>query len=192
MSTGNLSQDCVGLNIKLRTQTGEAFEGTVFAFDADQGILVLYEPSDLRNRSNFRVFKTDCLAEITGLDTEPTRLPEPLNVDSRLPKINAVKIRENASNAARERGRRLGQDVTIEAQDLFDAMSRTYPCHWDNTSIVVLGEVRIDPPYTVEKVIPEAGRPAEVGGKGIDSTVERVKKVLEGERRKMKSSMPKK
>jgi hypothetical protein len=176
----------VGLNVKLRTQTGETYEGTVFAFDADQGIFILYEPSDLRNRSNFRVFKTDCLAEVISMDTEPTRLPEPLNIDSRLPKINAAKVRENAANAARERSRKLGQDVTIEAQDIFDALSKTYPCAWDNSSIVILGEVRIEPPYTVEKVMPEPGRPVEVGGKGIDSTVERVKKVLEGERKKMK------
>eukprot|EP00668_Euglena_longa_P028854 GGOE01036183.1.p1 GENE.GGOE01036183.1~~GGOE01036183.1.p1 ORF type:complete len:210 (-),score=2.50 GGOE01036183.1:190-768(-) len=185
--TDGLSNECVGLNVRVKTVAGDSYEGAVFAFDCDQGIFVLYEPSDLRNRSNFRVFKTDCLQELTLLDTEPTRLPEPLNADSKLPKINAAKVKENATTAARERAKKMGQDVTIEAQDIFDAMSKTYPCTWDNASIVVLGEVRIEPPYTVDKVQPEPGRSSDTGGKGIESTVERVKKVLQGERSKMKT-----
>jgi hypothetical protein len=190
----DLSQECVGLNVRIKTHAGEVYEGTIYAFDRELGIFVLFEPSDLRNRSNFRVFKTDCLTEIVTTGPHVTRLPEPLNADSRLPKINAAKIRESADHTARDRIHKLGTDVTIEAQDIFDALSKTYPCKWDGSSIIILGEVRIEAPYTTDKVRAETGgRPSDAsGGKPIESTVERVKKVLEGERRKMKSPAAKK
>jgi hypothetical protein len=127
--------------------------------------------------------------ELTPTKAPPTRLPPPLHPGTKLPKINTVKVRENVINVSRDRARKLGQDVTIEAQDIFDALSKTYPCAWDGSNIIVLGEVRIEPPYTTEKVTAESSRgPEPSGGKSIGDTVERVKKVLEGERKKMNAA----
>ena len=72
------------------------------------------------------MFKTDCLMELTPTKAPPTRLPPPLHPGTKLPKINTVKVRENVINVSRDRARKLGQDVTIEAQDIFDALSKTY------------------------------------------------------------------
>ena len=36
---------------------------------------------------------------------------------------------------------RLGVGVSLQAQALYDTLSRTLPCRWQGTSIVVLGEV---------------------------------------------------
>ena len=53
-----------------------------------------------------------------------------------------------------EAGRRVGEGVSNEAQDLFDALSKTYPCRWAPAagggacSIVVMDEVEIKAPYT--------------------------------------------
>jgi len=54
------------------------------------------------------------------------------------------------------------------------------PCSWNNKSIVVMDEVTISPPYNAEncKMVP---------GKSVqESILERVQKVLELEKKKIK------
>eukprot|EP00906_Rhabdomonas_costata_P023681 RCo034039 len=201
-----LPQDLTGLLVRLKTSTGETFEGAVVGHDPDRAILVLHEPSDVPTRSNYRIFKTEVLTEIAltsdksassssssggegGVTPVARKLPEPLNADSRLLKCNINKVSEYADRESANRSQKLGQEVTIEAQDIFDGMARTYPCTWDHTSMIILGEVRIDFPYTTEKVHawnPSGRGSSEERDKGLEVTVERVKKVLEGVRTKLK------
>lgn len=63
----------------------------------------------------------------------------------------ALKAREaKAIGEAMDREARRGKGVTREAQDLFDAFSRTMPAHWNGPNIVVADAVSIAPPYRVE------------------------------------------
>jgi hypothetical protein len=65
--------------------------------------------------------------------------------------IRALRNREAAAVAnLQEREQRRGKGVTKEAQDLFDAFSRTMPARWDGTSIVVADAVLIAKPYRVD------------------------------------------
>ncbi|WEW58098.1 hypothetical protein PRK78_003565 [Emydomyces testavorans] len=65
--------------------------------------------------------------------------------------IKSLRNREAAAVARlQEREQRRGKGVTKEAQDLFDAFSRTMPARWDGTSIVVADTVVISKPYRVE------------------------------------------
>lgn len=67
----------------------------------------------------------------------------------------ALKNREAAAVAQlQERELRRGKGVSKEAQDLFDAFSRTMPARWDGTSIVVADAVTISKPYRVEDCRP--------------------------------------
>ncbi|RIB13474.1 anticodon-binding domain-containing protein [Gigaspora rosea] len=73
---------------------------------------------------------------------------------------------------------RIGVGVTQEAQDIFDAMSKTLPCRWHKESIIVLDEVIINPPYDINNC---------KTSKTVSSTelLARVQKVLEGEKRRL-------
>ncbi|CAG8701803.1 7858_t:CDS:2, partial [Acaulospora morrowiae] len=63
---------------------------------------------------------------------------------------------------------RIGVGVTQEAQDIFDALSKTLPCRWSKDSIVVLDEVIIGPPYDIENC---------KANSGASGSLARVKKV---------------
>jgi hypothetical protein len=65
---------------------------------------------------------------------------------------------------------RRGKGVTREAQDIFDAISRTMPVRWDGTNIVVADAVSIAAPYR-----PDDCRPLVAGD---TAALLRVRKVV--------------
>ncbi|KAJ1877753.1 hypothetical protein H4R99_004205 [Coemansia sp. RSA 1722] len=85
----------------------------------------------------------------------------------------AVEARKKRSlMQAQERASRIGVGVTDVAQSIFEALSRTLPCRWDQSKIVVLDEVVIESPYSVDNCREISQAPV---------TLQRVKKVLQGE-----------
>lgn len=98
----------------------------------------------------------------------------PINID------DIITREKKALKEEFQRQNRIGVGVTEEAQQIFDALSKTMPCSWNNKSIVVMDEVTISPPYNAEncKMVP---------GKSVqESILERVQKVLELEKKKIK------
>ncbi|KAK5690956.1 hypothetical protein LTS12_028785, partial [Elasticomyces elasticus] len=92
--------------------------------------------------------------------------------------IRALKTREiTAIGKALEGEARRGKGVSQEAQDLFDAFSRTMPARWDGTSIIVADAVTIASPYRVDDCRPLVA--------GDMAALNRVRKVLEMERKKI-------
>ncbi|KAF5184484.1 Lsm12 [Thalictrum thalictroides] len=82
---------------------------------------------------------------------------------------------ESAIRQAEMEAERIGVGVTNEAQNIYDALSKTLPVRWDRTVIVVMNEVRVNSPYLPENVS---------GGTGPAN--DRVKKVLEFERKRLR------
>ena len=66
---------------------------------------------------------------------------------------------EEAVRAAEAESERVGVGVTRQAQLLFDALSKTYPCRWRETTIAVMDTVLIRPPYTPDSC--QGGNPTE-------------------------------
>ncbi|KAL2859067.1 anticodon-binding domain-containing protein [Aspergillus pseudodeflectus] len=92
--------------------------------------------------------------------------------------IRALKAREaNAVGKLQESEARRGKGVTREAQDIFDAFSRTMPTRWDGSNIIVADAVAIAAPYRVDDCRPLVA--------GDTAALTRVRKVLEMERKKI-------
>lgn len=91
--------------------------------------------------------------------------------------LNALRAREDtAIRQAEMEAERIGVGVTPEAQNIYDALSKTLPVRWDKTVIVVMNEVRVSAPYL----------PQSVSG-GTPAANDRVRKVLEFERKRLQS-----
>ncbi|KAI9789034.1 MAG: hypothetical protein M1816_006389 [Peltula sp. TS41687] len=75
-----------------------------------------------------------------------------------------------------KKDRARGRGVGKEAQEIYDALNRTLPVRWHDQAIIVLDVVLIDPPYG----------PEDCRSPSADNTaLQRVKKVLEMEKRKV-------
>ena len=54
----------------------------------------------------------------------------------------------------KERGLRLGKNVTLEAQNIFDILDRTFQVSWSGKSISVMDDrVRVNPPYSIDACV---------------------------------------
>lgn len=83
----------------------------------------------------------------------------------------ALKAREaKAIGEAYDREARRGKGVTREAQDLFDAFSRTMPARWNGHNIIVADAVTIAAPYRVDDCRPIV--------EGDTAALARVRKVV--------------
>ncbi len=69
--------------------------------------------------------------------------------------------------------------IFICSQSIFDALSKTLPVLWDDDKIVVMDEILISPPYKPESC-------ALLPGKSAETSLMRIRKVLQGERARLK------
>ncbi|XVF02398.1 hypothetical protein REPUB_Repub04eG0172300 [Reevesia pubescens] len=163
----------VGCLLSIKTTLGDEFEGQIISFDPVANILVLQEGSKSGPRRNIRLLKANYIKEFSFLRQDE----DPLDVNQCLLDLTTLQAREDSAiRQAESDSERFGVGVTSEAQNLFDALSKTLPVRWDKTVIVVMNEVRVSSPYLPECV--SGGTPA---------ANERVKKVLEFERKRMQT-----
>ncbi|XP_022725865.1 protein LSM12 homolog isoform X1 [Durio zibethinus] len=161
----------VGCFLSIKTTLGDEFEAQIISFDTLSNILVLKEKSG--PRWNIRLLKANYIKEFSLL----RQGEDPLDVNKCFLDLTSLQAREeSALRQADADSERFGVGVTSEAQILFDALSKTLPVHWDKTVIVVMNDVRVSSPYLPESV--SGGTPA---------ANERVKKVLEFERKRMQT-----
>ncbi|PVU95937.1 hypothetical protein BB561_001510 [Smittium simulii] len=95
------------------------------------------------------------------------QLPEPKPLPVENLRIAQFKVLSDAN----DQFLRIGENVSTEAQCIFDALSKT----WYKENIIVLDEIIIKPPYNVGSC-----------SSSVDSdTLNRVNKVLQGEKRRL-------
>lgn len=185
MNTIGEEEIAVGCILAIKTTMGDEFQGQVLTFDRLSNILVLQDGvvsksssnSNGGGRRNIRMLKANFIKEVTFLGQADE---DPLDVNKCFLDLNTLHSKElSAIRQAEIDSERIGVGVTPEAQNIFDALSKTLPVRWDKTVIVVMNEVRVSSPYTSERVT--GGTPA---------ANERVRKVLELERKRLQNRGP--
>ncbi|CAH0491595.1 unnamed protein product [Peronospora farinosa] len=169
-----LQQDykAVGAKVSVLTNSQETFEGVIFTVDPVANFLVLEEQNGIKSKT--RIFQLDALQKIQVLD------PAPVGLQLTLPAISEEDLlrAEQRNKGLAERAlASIGQGVSGEAQAIFDALNKTMPCEWEGVNIRVMGEVVIKPPYQPQKCV-----------SANTQVLSRVKKVLEGEKIKLKKA----
>ncbi|CAI9785177.1 unnamed protein product [Fraxinus pennsylvanica] len=125
------------------------------------------------SKRNIRLLKANYVKEFTFLGPGE----DPLDPNKCFLDLNTVQAREDSAiRQAKAEAERIGVGVTADGQSVFDALSKTLPVCWDKTTIVVMNEVRVSAPYLPESVTG-----------GTPSANERVRKVLELERKRLQA-----
>ncbi|XP_022867053.1 protein LSM12 homolog isoform X1 [Olea europaea var. sylvestris] len=165
----------VGCILSIKTTLEEEFQAQVIAFDRPSNLLILQEgvKSGPVSKRNIRLLKANYVKEFNFLG----RGEDPLDPDKCFLDLNTLQAREDSAiRQAEAEADRIGVGVTAEGQNIFDALSKTLPVCWDKTTIVVMNEVRLSPPYLPESVTG-----------GTPPANERVRKVLELERKRLQA-----
>ncbi|KAI8332584.1 anticodon-binding domain-containing protein [Chlamydoabsidia padenii] len=182
----------IGRRIKVKTTLNEEIEGLIYTYDRITNCIALDCSTGSRHSRkslSFRILKIGHIKEIMTVTSDEASAPlqDPAvahtsKLSSYLPvthvHLDRLVAREaNTTKEVRQQVAKLGVGVTEEVQAIFDALAKTLPCRWSNDSIIVMDEVIITPPYDVENCKANSSSAA---------FLPRVKKVLEGERRRLK------
>ncbi|RPB05159.1 hypothetical protein L873DRAFT_1663828 [Choiromyces venosus 120613-1] len=186
----------VGLRIRVVTIIDDTYEGTIYSYDPLTSTLALIQspahppPTPVNENVNvaqsyspqdYRILKISFLKEVTVLSAPKQRsVAQPFtNAEPKIGTVDIAAVAAREKDAARAEAERIankGVGVTKEAQDIYDALARTMKCRWHDKQIIVYNDVIIDEPYTVDRV-----------RSGDQNALIHVKKVLEGERRKLET-----
>ncbi|PRP76933.1 hypothetical protein PROFUN_06211 [Planoprotostelium fungivorum] len=161
----------IGLHVQIKTLSDDTLEGEIFSYDSNTGCVVLSTSLvHTTMKKTLNIIKTSHIKDIQYIGKGTT-------TNLRLPSVDVTKIRNKediAVRTAKEEQLRIGVNVSKEAQDIFNALSKTLPCRWDGDTIIVLDEIYIRNPY---------GNTNCQGNNTV--MLERVRKVLDGEKKRM-------
>ncbi|CAN8291773.1 unnamed protein product [Cochlearia groenlandica] len=158
----------VGNIYSVKVITGDEFQGIVMAYDPIPNFGT--KPRNGQTK-NTRMVNASFITGLSFLG----KTEDPVDSDKCFVNLDVLRAKEAlAIRQAEADAERLGVGVTAEAQSIFDALSKTLPVQWENTDILVMKEVRVRSPYLSGCVFG-----------GTDAANNRVKKVLELERRRL-------
>ena len=139
------------------------FEGTLFTACPITNLVAINtapapNPGDAKQAQNgdYRVIPISRIQNFQLLSLAPSSNSTSSSFTDAQPTIQALdtralKAREaKAVGEALDREARRGKGVTTQAQDLFDAFSRTMPARWNGHNIIVADAVTIAAPYRVD------------------------------------------
>ncbi|KAJ1994448.1 hypothetical protein GGI25_001500 [Coemansia spiralis] len=184
--------------IRVKLVDGKIIEGLLFTYDVYSGVAALVSPAKnseasdlqvvsgaspnvgggLRQQTQVDLIKADNISDVEVIAKPGASRGGENDDEFAMPEIKPIPTsiiearKQKSLIQAQERALRIGVGVSDKAQMIFEALSRTLPCRWNQEKIIVLDEVSIEPPYSVEDCcnLTEAS-----------VSLQRVKKVLQGE-----------
>lgn len=163
--------------MRITTAQQSTIEGTLFTADPITNLVAINTADPKQAQAGYHIFPVSRIQSFQLLSLAPpsTAADGPSFSDA-VPSVHALDIRALKNREATAIGKlheneaRRGKGVTREAQDIFDAISRTMPVRWDGTNIVVADAVSIAAPYR-----PDDCRPLVAGD---TAALLRVRKVV--------------
>eukprot|EP00301_Raphidiophrys_heterophryoidea_P002139 c1099_g1_i2.p1 GENE.c1099_g1_i2~~c1099_g1_i2.p1 ORF type:complete len:196 (-),score=43.66 c1099_g1_i2:56-580(-) len=143
----------LGSELIVHTSLKESVRGIFFGFDDALQMAVIQQ--EYNGALSFVLLNVSEVKSVECVNAKPspqllTSLPKPDRV--------ALILREEASLEKQTKlAAKLGQNVSTEAQRIFDNLSKLFPCEWDKDRIVVLGNTIIHPPYNSDCVKGDKG-----------------------------------
>lgn len=140
----------VGSRVQVTTSQSEEITGCVYAVDeATEFLLLVVEkesekPIPGRSGGEFRFLQLSAIKSHKYLGD--TGL---YSGDEFLPEVDTGKLSARFNEAIA----RIGAGASTKGQRVFDILSKTMPCRWNETSIVVMDVVQVHDPYAVDNVV---------------------------------------
>ncbi|KAI8799623.1 anticodon-binding domain-containing protein [Cladochytrium replicatum] len=185
----------VGLWVKLRTVHDQFYEGQIFCYDQQTNTIVLQSQSappagpgvPPPPKYDFHILKVNYVKDVQPIEPKNGEKPAGAGEKGLVPvtfvPIEKMQQREHvAIRAEKEKLAKVGVGVTDEAQDIFDALSKTLPTSWRADKIVVLDEVIISSPYLPENC---SLLDSKKSNGHHETPLQRVRMILDGERRRL-------
>lgn len=136
--------ELVGLELSVTTAKSQEFIGRMYAFDLGLNLLILVAEHD--SKRDYHFINADSIENIVITDKTPRVL------DQTLPTLDVNKMLQRADYEIRhetDQMAKMNLSASLEAQQIFRELSKTYQCDWDGESIVLSAVgATLRPPYT--------------------------------------------
>jgi hypothetical protein len=150
-------------SLSITTNTGAVITGELHCLDPVTHAVVVKDSSGAYTKISGDLGKASV--------PNPRKLGLTVQLDD-----NKIRDREMKSMVAAEKELdSLNFEVDPQTQQLFDRMRNIFPCRWQGVEMILFDSLSVAPPYDAVKV----------RNGGNDDGMERVKKVLAGERKKL-------
>ncbi|EFA79626.1 hypothetical protein PPL_07485 [Heterostelium album PN500] len=154
----------IGLRVRIKNTLAEQFEGEIFSYDPTTTCITLLSEDGslpMSRKHIVRVILESTITEVSVIgspedSSTPSTTTQSICEMTTLPAINLQSIQKRCDKAlyqAQIQASKIGVGVTQEAQEIFYSLSKTLPCSWQGKTIVVLDEIKISSPYTVDSCV---------------------------------------
>ena len=156
------------VTVKVTLVNKEVVEGTVWCLDPISDALVM------KVKDQYVLVNAESIVDIDG-DLSKVKPPNPKEIGMTIVPVEKWPKKEmEALMHAEGEMDSVNFQVNSEAQSLFDRLRNIFPCKWMGKDMLIFENIKISPPYDTPKAIG-----------GNDDGLDRISKVLEGERRKL-------
>ncbi|ODQ66915.1 hypothetical protein NADFUDRAFT_40100 [Nadsonia fulvescens var. elongata DSM 6958] len=182
----------IGLKVELTTILDTVITGVVYAYDPITSTVTVVEGNgEIDKPVNLRVIKPAFIRHVNVFGQSERKLTAAGSTSTRvgfeetaypIGPISLTRLAEKESAVLKEEQKKQSTrgptGVSTEGQEIFNIVHKTLPTRWYEQSIIVMDEVRIDPPYQLTNCLAD---------NSASSALALVKKIVEGAWKKIET-----